>query len=59
MDGLPSLAMTISDEGSNGLTGAATANDPPVRFHLKLTGRGEGILLREKDEAGGLQVFRD
>ena len=105
MDSLPTLVMTISDEGGNGLTGAilfyiirrdegqsarsspgdpeplldvrfngttldfkvshrrahgsATANDPPVSFHLKLTGRGAGILVREKDEAGGLQVSRD
>jgi hypothetical protein len=105
MDGLPTLVMRISDEGSNGLTGAisfylirrdegqsarsspgdpeplldvrfdgkaldfkvshrrahgsATANDPPVSFRLKLTGRGEGILIREKDDAGGLQVSRD
>lgn len=39
--------------------GSATANDPPVSFHLKLTGQGEGTLVRGKDEASGLRVSRD
>jgi len=39
--------------------GSATANDPPVSFHLKLTGQGEGTLVREKNETGGIRVSRD
>jgi hypothetical protein len=38
--------------------GSATANDPPVSFHLKLTGQ-PGTLVRERDEAGGLRVSRE
>ena len=39
--------------------GPQTAHDPPVSFRLKVTGQDEGMLVREKDEAGGIRVLRD
>ncbi len=39
--------------------GARTANDPPVRFRLRISGPNEGILVREKDEGDALRISRD
>ena len=36
-----------------------TLNDPPVTFHLRLTGKDQGILIRGQDENSPFQVFRD
>ncbi len=39
--------------------GAKTANDPPVRFRLTVTGRDEARLVREGAEKEGIGVERD
>ena len=39
--------------------GARTANDPPVRFRLKITGPHEGLLAREGEESEAIRVTRD
>ena len=36
-----------------------TANDPPVSFRLKITGPGEGLLVREGAENEAVRVSRD
>jgi len=103
MDGLPTLVMTISDEGdltgailfylvrrdegqapkaSPGIPepllnlrfdgraldfrvshrrshGARSANDPPVRFQLRITRPDEGQLVRDGKESDAVRVSRD
>jgi hypothetical protein len=39
--------------------GARTANDPPVKFRMKLTGPNEGLLIRESGENEAIRVTRD
>jgi hypothetical protein len=39
--------------------GAETANDPPVAFHLKITGPNKGTLVRGNDETSAVPVSRD
>lgn len=39
--------------------GARTANDPPVRFRLRITGPNEGLLVREGKESEAIRLSRD
>ena len=39
--------------------GAQTINDPPISFHLKITGPNTGTLVRENDETSAVPVLRD
>lgn len=36
-----------------------TLNDPPVTFHLKITGKDEGVLMLGNDEKNAIRVSRD
>ena len=39
--------------------GARTANDPPVRFRLRITGPDENLLVTEGKESEGIRVSRN